>query len=453
MTHNPKPQRTAPRDPAAVPAGDPVEDTACTSRTGQRRAPGTTTHHAAVDTRPHILVVHRWRDEHALYENYIDHTTHRVTYVTTELGWSSLPPAAAGVVEVTATDDFGQVSAAAATLTALFGAPDRVVALNEGDLDTAAGLRARLGLPGQSPQDLARFRDKLVMCETVSAAGVRTPAFADAPDAAAVRAFADTHGWPVIVKPRRGTASRGVLRIDSPAGLSALDELPGEDRLVQEFCADRIYHIDGLWSGGRLGPWRASRYVNSCADFTTGAVLGSAEEDDPQLLDALGEFTASIAGALSSEPWVFHLEVFVGTGPDGRPNLHFLEAGYRVGGAEIPFVWREVHGIDLMAAAVDVQLGRRPALTEPKTWHTGGWLLVPTPVPAPCRVIAAEPLTALVDGPYAQVVPPAGYVVPRTGGYEHVGARFRFRSLCTREVESAIAKAAAEFRLECAAVS
>ncbi|MET8421769.1 hypothetical protein ACWD7C_33565 [Streptomyces sp. NPDC005134] len=32
----------------------------------------------------------------------------------------------------------------------------------------------------------------VTMAETVSAAGVRTPAFADAPDAAAVRAFADT---------------------------------------------------------------------------------------------------------------------------------------------------------------------------------------------------------------------------------------------------------------------
>ncbi|WP_406338412.1 hypothetical protein OG987_14845 [Streptomyces sp. NBC_01620] len=160
--------------PATVPTDDPVEDTACTSRTGQRRAPGSTTHHAAVDTRPHILVVHRRRDEHAPYENYIDHTTHRVTYVTTELGWSSLPSAAAGVVEVTATDDFRQVSAAAATLTALFGAPDRVVALTESDLDTAAPGRARPGLPGRSPRDLARLRDKLVMCETISAAGARS---------------------------------------------------------------------------------------------------------------------------------------------------------------------------------------------------------------------------------------------------------------------------------------
>ncbi|MFF1962432.1 hypothetical protein ACFVW5_02225 [Streptomyces sp. NPDC058232] len=159
--------------PATVPTDDPVEDTACTSRTGQRRAPGRTTHHAAVDTRPHILVVHRRRDEHAPYEN-IDHTTHRVTYVTTDLGWSSLPSAAAGVVEVTATDDFRQVSAAAATLTALFGAPDRVIALTEGDLDTVAPVRARPGLPGRSPRDLARLRDELVMCETISAAGVHS---------------------------------------------------------------------------------------------------------------------------------------------------------------------------------------------------------------------------------------------------------------------------------------
>ncbi|MGY4915422.1 hypothetical protein ACWD9K_09365 [Streptomyces sp. 900116325] len=49
-----------------------------------------------------------------------------------------------------------------------------------------------------------------------------------------------------------------------------------------------MYHIDGLWSGSRLGPWRASRYVNFCADFTTGAVLGSAEEDDPQLAGRTG---------------------------------------------------------------------------------------------------------------------------------------------------------------------
>ncbi|MGC9500383.1 ATP-grasp domain-containing protein [Streptomyces sp. WG7] len=400
----------------------------------------------------HIVVLHRWRDRHAHYEDYLDHRTHRVTYVTTRLALDSVPAGAAAALVVPATDDTAAVWRAVTELRARFGPPARLLALNEGDLDTASVIRDRLGCAGQTPAELARFRDKLTMNQLVSGARVPTPRFADAPDEHAVRAFADRHGLPVVVKPRRGTASRGVVRLDSPADLPRLRALPSEPRLVQEYCPDDIVHIDGLWTGDRLGPWRASRYVNTCVDFTQGQALGSVEIDDPELLDPLGEFTARVAGALSSEPWVFHLEAFVGTRADGRPAIRFLEAGYRVGGAEIPFVWREVHGIDLMRAAADIQLGRTPDLPVPERWRTGGWLLVPSPVPPPCRVVGHD-LPAPQDpaeAPYAVVVPEAGRVIPRVGGYEHVGARFRFRGDSSGEVEKAVLRTAAQFRLECA---
>ncbi|MER5768955.1 ATP-grasp domain-containing protein [Streptomyces sp. NPDC001985] len=401
----------------------------------------------------HVLVIHRWRDRHAHYEEYLDHRAHRVTYVTTELGLASVPPGAAAARVVPATDDLGAVWSAVSALCADFGAPRRVLALNEGDLDTAATVRERLGCPGQTPGELARFRDKLTMNLTVAGAGVPVPRFADAPDESAVREFAGRHGWPVVVKPRRGTASRGVVRLDSPAGLTALRGLPPEPRLVQRFSPDEIFHVDGLWTGDRLGPWRASRYVNTCVDFTRGEALGSVEVDDPEVLGPLTGFLTRVAGALSTEPWVFHLEAFVRTPREGgAPEFRFLEAGYRVGGAEIPFVWREVHGIDLMRAAADVQLGRRPDLPVPARWRTGGWLLVPSPVPAPCRVTAwdlPEP-PGPEDGPYASVIPAVGQVVPRVGGYEHVGARFRFRGASSGDVEKAVVRTAARFRLECA---
>jgi len=399
----------------------------------------------------HIMVIHRWRDRHALYGDYIDHRRHHVSYVVTELGRQSVPGDAAEIVTVSATDDFVEVQKAAEYLSGRFGPPARVVALNEGDLDTAAMLRMHLGCPGQDPVQLSRFRDKLTMTAMVARAGIRTLPAAEAPDPSSVRRFADAHGWPVVVKPRRGTASRGVLKLDSVHDLSRLRHPAVEPALVQRFCADPIYHIDGLWTGTTLGPWRACRYLNTCADFGSGQFLGSVEVDDPCLLEALGEFTAGVAGALSQEPWVFHLEAFVGSAADGAPQLTFLEVGYRVGGAEIPFVWREVHAIDLMAAAVDVQLGRKPSLATPRSWKTGGWLLVPTPVPAPCRVVTATLPPAAGEDPYAQVVPPVGYVVPRLGGYEHVGARFRFRGACTSEVEKAITSTASRFRLECTA--
>lgn len=395
---------------------------------------------------PHVVIIHRWRDRHALYASYLDHYAHRVTYVTTELGLRSIPDSAAHVTVVQATDDPVQVRAAVADLIERFGPPAHLVALNEGDLDTAALIRDEFGCGGQDSAELARFRDKLAMVAAVAAAGITVPAFADAPSLSAIREFADTHGWPVVVKPRRGTASRGVVILDGPADLDRLGE-PTEPQIVQTFVSDPIFHIDGLWTGTELGPWRASRYVNTCREFTEGAALGSVEVDDPALLAELGAFTAAVAAALHDRAWVFHLEVFVGA------RLTFLEAGARVGGAEIPFVWREVHGIDLMSAAIDIQLGRVPTCPDPGRTAIGGWLLVPVPVPPPCEVVDVGLDLADDPGPYARVVPAPGAVVPRIGGYEHVGARFRFRGSSSREVEASIRSTANGFRLICTALT
>lgn len=395
----------------------------------------------------HIMVIHRWRDGYARYAEYLDHARTRVSYITTELGCESVPASAAGIVVVANTDDLAQIRDAAQVLAGRLGPPRCLVALNEGDLDTAALLRAELGCAGLTPGELAPFRDKLVMAGAIAGAGIGIPAFADAPDRAAVAAFAGAHGWPVIVKPRRGTASRGVLRLDSPADLDALDALPPEDRLVQVLCGDPIYHIDGVWDGTRLGPWRASRYVNTPVHFTHGDVLGSVEVDDPDVLAALGPFTAAVGAALSGRPWVFHLEAFAGSAPDGSIRITFLEVGYRAGGAEIPFVWREVHGIDLMGAAMAVALGQRPAAGPVTGSKIGGWLLLPTPVPAPCTVTATE--VPADSGAYAAVVPAIGQQIPATGGYEHVGARFRFSGDSTQDVEKAIISTASRTRLDC----
>jgi hypothetical protein len=398
----------------------------------------------------HIVVVHRWRDRYALYDGYIDHVAHTVSYVTTSLGAESVPAQAAAVVVVPATDEPGAVRGAVDELGAQLGRPDYVVALNEGDLDTAAVVREQFGCPGLRPVELDRFRDKLTMVSAVAAAGIPVPAFADAPDVEAVSAFAAAHGWPIVVKPRRGTASRDVVVLGSPADLARLD-LADEPHLVQVYVSDSIFHIDGLWTGTELGPWRASRYVNTCKDFNDGMYLASIEIDDPALLPHLERFTAAAAGALSSEPWIFHMEAFVGAAADDVPRLTFLEAGARVGGGEIPFVWREVHGVDLMSVAVDIQLGKELDVGAPRNGETAGFLLVPVPVERPCRVVEAS-LDVAGKGPYAQAVPQPGTTIPALGGYEHIGARFRFRGRSSHDVEAAIRRTIAGFRLACEAV-
>ncbi len=50
--------------------------------------------------------------------------------------------------------------------------------------------------------------------------------------------------YPVVVKPRRGSGSRGVVIVDSAAGLAALDRSPS--LIVQEFLPGEEYSVDVL---------------------------------------------------------------------------------------------------------------------------------------------------------------------------------------------------------------
>ncbi|MFD9404413.1 ATP-grasp domain-containing protein [Streptomyces sp. NPDC060011] len=392
----------------------------------------------------HIIVVHRWTDQYADYAGYLDHTAHRVSYVTTERAAEHLPVEQAAALRlVDSTENQKAVREAVDSLAADVAPPTRIVALQETDLDLAAALRDELALPGPGTDELRPVRDKLLMARRLTEAGIPTPPTAQAPDHAAVQDFAAVHGWPVLVKPRRGTASSDVTRIDAADQLADYTLPPDTEMIVQPWLPDQILHVDGVFTGQRLGAWRASRYLNTCLDFTAGQTLGSVEVDDAALLERIGALTLDAAAALLPHASVFHLELFL----SDTGALTVLELGARPGGAEVPFVWREVHGVDLMAAAFAHQTGTpdpTPA-TLPADGPIAGWLLVPPSVPQPCRVTS---VTVPDTGAYAHRAPEAGRTMDR-GGYEHAGVRFRFSGADSAEVETAVLRTARQTVLQC----
>ncbi|MBO1285784.1 MULTISPECIES: ATP-grasp domain-containing protein [Streptomyces] len=401
------------------------------------------------EDRPHIVVINRWRERYADYAGYLDHATHRVTYVSTDVGLGSVPATAAGTEVVAATDDLPAVRAAVARLAARHGAPRALVALKEDDLLTGAELRTEWELPGPRPEDLVRFRDKYLMCRAVAAAGLPVPAFAAAERPSDVREFAGREGWPVVLKPRIGSSSAGVRVLDGP------EELPGdapfaEPMLVQSFDARPIHHADGVFDGTRVTRLRLSRYVNTCLGFREGTFLGSVEVDDPAVVRAAERAATAYLAALTDAPTPFHLELFIGpAGEEAGPDCSFLEVGARVGGSEIPFIWRDLHGHDLMRTAFDLQLGRTPAAADAAaTGEVGGWLLIPAPAERPCLITHVTSMTGLTPGPYAEVVLAPGGVLPEADAYyEHVGGRFRFRGRTSAEVTEALIHTATRFRV------
>ncbi|WP_028810804.1 ATP-grasp domain-containing protein [Streptomyces flavidovirens] len=404
--------------------------------------------------RPHIVVINRWRERYAEFTSYIDHAENRVSYVTTEVGTGSVPVEAHEVVLVPATDDLERVRAEVRALAARYGPPAAIVALKEDDLLVGAALREEWDVPGPRQPSQIVFRDKYVMCRAVADAGLDVPAFAAATDTAAVLAFGAAAGWPVIVKPRTGSSSAGVVRVDGPEQVAGLD-LDSEPMLVQAFVDAPISHVDGVFDGERLLAWRASRYLNTCLGFRGGTFLGSVEIDDPEVNAAIDRAATAYLGALSPDrATVFHLELFIDRGPDGRTVCRFLECGARVGGAEIPFLWREVHGYDLMHAAWQLQLDRplppvpRAAAAPYAADEVAGWMLVPAPAERPCRITESTSMTGRARGPYAEVVLHPGEVLPDADAYyEHVGGRFRFRAADGAAAEAAITATATDFRV------
>jgi ATP-grasp domain len=398
----------------------------------------------------HLMVINRWQETYARYESYVDHQEIRVSYVSTEVGLGSVPDSATDVAVVDSTENLPAVTSAVRRLAARHGRPGGVVALKEDDLLVGARLREEWDLPGQRSADLLPFRDKLLMCRAVAAAGLPVPRFTAAIDTGAVLELARTVGWPLVLKPRIGSSSAGVVVVRNAAELADVP-LDGEPMLAQEFNPHQIYHVDGIFTGQALDRFRASRYSNTCLGFRTGSFLGSVEEDDPQVNRAIGAATAGFLAALTGLPTPFHLELFVQRGPDGDVRCTFLEVGARVGGAEIPFIWRDLHGYDLMEAAFRIQLEQHiqagPELPG-TVREVGGWLLIPAPVARPCVIQEAPSMLGRDPGPYSETLLRPGDVLPAADAYyEHVGGRFRFRGRSSPEVEAALIATASNFRV------
>ncbi|MFE0751699.1 acetyl-CoA carboxylase biotin carboxylase subunit family protein [Gordonia sp. NPDC058843] len=406
----------------------------------------------------HVVVLHRWATPYALYENYIDHTVDRVSYITTPTGAAGVPSGAAAMRIVAATDDPDEAEAALRSLEIAHGGADAVIALKEDDLLVAAGLRARRGLPGWSADDLRVFRDKMAMAKAVATTGERLPAFAAVESWRDIEEFGRSHGWPVVLKPRFGSSSAGVIvvREDEPAGLdlgTRVAELG--PHFVQTLATGTLLHVDGVHAEGSLPVWRVHRYLNTPLGFRSGGWVGSVEVDDPATLRLVHDHALKIVTRLArGRSTVFHLETFLSTGESG-PRCTFLEVGARVGGAEIPFLWRDIHGHDLMETAFRLALGERVTPDPVDEVHAprelGGLLLVAAPTQRPCEITAATAALGTDWAPpelYGENVVSVGDIISDADAYyEHVGGRFRFRGHDAAAIASAIDQVAVRMRL------
>ncbi len=234
---------------------------------------------------------------------------------------------------------------------------DRIVALDDFDVETAATLREHLRTPGMGDTTARYFRDKLAMRTKARDEGLPVPDFIHVLNHASLREFLDRVPPPWVLKPRSFAGSIGIKKIHSADEFwSALDKLGDQQSyfLLEQYVPGDIYHVDSIFDDRELLFAIASRYGRPPMDvshegdiFTTRTLPRDSDESRP-----LVELNEKVLKAFGLVRGVSHSE-FICSRQDGR--LYFLETSARVGGAHIA---------DLIEAATGINMWREWAKLE-----------------------------------------------------------------------------------------
>jgi biotin carboxylase len=241
---------------------------------------------------------------------------------------------------------------------------DRIVALDEFDMENVSALREHLRIPGMGQTTVRYFRDKLAMRARAREAGIPVPEFVHVLNHGNLREFMARVPGPWLLKPRSQASGIGMKKIHSPDDLWPWLEQLGDQQsfyLLEQFVPGAVYHVDSVISEREVVFAEAHAYGTPPLDtshhggvFTTRTLPRDASETH-----ALHTRNSNLLGALGLVRGVTHAE-FLKAHADGK--FYFIEVAARVGGAYISDVIEAATGINLWRewAHLEVGAGERP---------------------------------------------------------------------------------------------
>ncbi len=226
---------------------------------------------------------------------------------------------------------------------------DRIVALDEYDMETAATLREHLRIPGMGLTTMRYFRDKLAMRMRALDHGVRVPDFIPVFNHDDIRYYLDHVPPPWVLKPRQEAAAIGIKKLNSAEELwTAVESLQDKQSsfLLEQFVPGEVYHVDSVVSESEVVFANVSKYgkppmnvAQGGGVFTTFTLPRGSQEDQK-----LREINRELIAALGLVRGVSHAE-FIRAHADGE--FYFLECAARVGGAYINEMVEAATGVNL----------------------------------------------------------------------------------------------------------
>jgi biotin carboxylase len=241
---------------------------------------------------------------------------------------------------------------------------DRIVALDEFDMENVAALREHLRIPGMGLTTMRYFRDKLAMRGRAQESGILVPEFVHVLNYDDLRNFMGCVKPPWLLKPRSQASGIGMKKINDPSELWPLLDQLGDQQsffLLEQFVPGDVFHVDSIVSERKVVFAEAHMYGKPPLDvshqggiFTTRTLSRISPESK-----ALLKMNRALIEALGLVRGVTHAE-FLRSHDGGE--IYFIEIAARVGGAYISDVIEAATGVNLWRewARIEVGGGKTP---------------------------------------------------------------------------------------------
>jgi len=237
---------------------------------------------------------------------------------------------------------------------------DRIVALDDFDVEKAASLREHLRVPGMGDTTARHFRDKLAMRMRAKEMNIPVPEFVHILNHNDINKFAERVPFPYIIKPRMLAGAHGLKKVYNEEELwNRINHLGDEQSffLMERFVPGSIYHVDSIIYENEIRFALASKYGKPPFEVAyEGRVFSSrtverGSETEQKLLD----INEKILKALGMLRGISHTE-FIEAEEDGK--IYFLETSARVGGANLSELVLAASGINLWREWAKIEILR-----------------------------------------------------------------------------------------------
>ncbi|HEX4750596.1 MAG TPA: ATPase [Bryobacteraceae bacterium] len=235
---------------------------------------------------------------------------------------------------------------------------DRVVPLDDFDLEKAALLREHLRFPGMGESATRFFRDKLAMRMLASEHDIPVPEFTATINNSEIAHFLEHVQPPWVLKPRLMAGAIGIKKYHQHQEVWDRIHSLGDEQsyfVLERFVPGDIFHVDSIWFEGRMVYAVSSAYGTPPLEVTHGGGIFTTRllQRDSDYDKGLKWLNEKVLSSFNLNSGVSHTE-FIRAHENGR--IYFLETSARVGGANISDLIEAATGINMWSEWAKVEV-------------------------------------------------------------------------------------------------